>query len=133
MATGLDKVVDEKGVDELLEILNDIAGKWEQFLSQLKVSESKRQQIKTDHRESQLCLMYGLHEWRKSNERPTYQMIVDALRSSFVGCQELAMRIEDKLGMYTCIACSRHCMRLFTVKSHKLIINGRCCDNLTYV
>ncbi len=37
-----------------------------------------------------------LEEWFKSSPNPTWSVLVDALRSSLVGCSGIAYEIEDK-------------------------------------
>ena len=90
-------------VGQLAEKLNEIAGKWELFLSQLKVPEAKRDQIKLQRanhpNHAQFCLLDGLEFWVKYDDSPTYHKIVSALKSEVIDNTELALRIEQIQGV----------------------------------
>ena len=89
-------------VSQLAEKLNEIAGKWELFLSQLKVPEAKRDQIKLQRANhpnyAQICLLDGLEFWVKFDDSPTYEKVISALRSEVISNTELALRIGQMEG-----------------------------------
>ena len=91
-------IVTDHDVGKLAGQLNEIAGKWELFLSQLKVPEAKREQIKLQRanypNHAQLCLLDGLEFWVKYDDSPTYHKIVSALKSEVIDNTELALRIQ---------------------------------------
>ena len=84
-------------VGQLAGQLDDIAGKWELFLSQLNVPETTRDKIKLQCAQhpnhAQLCLLDGLECWVKSKDSPTYEKIISALRSKVIDNQQLALEI----------------------------------------
>ena len=92
-------VVSPNDVGQLAEQLNDIAGEWELFLSQLKVPQTKRNQIKLQRTNNpsyaQLCLLDGLEFWVTSDDSPTYEKIANALRSDVIKNTKLALKIEQ--------------------------------------
>ena len=63
--------------------MEEIAGNWEVFLLFLGVPNGKRKQIQADNPHSvRLCLWDGLEHWVRSEDTPTYEKIVEMLRTN---------------------------------------------------
>ena len=96
-------VLSPEDVGTLAEQLNDIAGIWELFLGQLKVSRAKQEQIKLQRANqpaySQICLVDGLQHWVVSDPSPTVEKVIAALSSRTINNKLLAAEIARKWGI----------------------------------
>ena len=77
-------VVSTKDVCELAQLLmKEIAGNWELFLGFLGVPNGIRKQIQAKHPHSvEMCVWDGLEHWVRSEDTPTYEKIVEMLRTN---------------------------------------------------
>ena len=91
-------VVSPRDLNRLSEILADIAGNWELFLTSLEVSSSEQAKIKVQYANTPNvathCLLTGLEGWVKSSDHPTYGDIIKALQGGLVTDKPLASRVE---------------------------------------
>ena len=83
---------------ELMEELFDVKRKWYNIGLQLKVSDTKLDEIESAcGGDFEVALRRTLQEWRKQLEpRPTWSSLVKALRSRTVDEQDLAANLEDR-------------------------------------
>ena len=92
-------VVTPDGVAALMELLADLAGRWELFVGQLGVSQGVREQINRDNAHkpdfSKHCLQSGLYCWVNSDDLPTYSKISAVLRGRTVTNESLARKVEQ--------------------------------------
>ena len=92
-------LVTEDKVDELAALLHAAAANWYLVLGQLGVSSDTRDQVRAEAAglpdSSQYCLARGLHHWINSDVEPTYEKIVDVLRSDFIRNVPLAEQVHE--------------------------------------
>ena len=91
--------VTENRVDQLAGLLDDIAANWQLLLEQLGVSFSVLEQTRFEAmgvpNPSRYCLTRGLHLWIMSDDEPTYEKVFRVLSDHFIGCEDLAMKVEQ--------------------------------------
>ena len=90
----MDKIPDLK---DLLHALQDKAAKWSLIGIQLDLSPDQLDIIRADSDGVVECLRGVLRKWQsKTDPRPTWNTIIQALRSPAVGKTELARQLEER-------------------------------------
>ena len=87
------------GVDDLGDVLEETLGsstKWYRIGLRLKVPVAKLDGIRKEFNDQQECLCEMLKEWLKSTAgtKPSWEVLVEALRSQTVGETQLADQLE---------------------------------------
>ena len=83
---------------KLFELLLPVAGDWKLFLGAIGVTSNVQKEIMYEHAQypnsAKLCLRDGLERWVESDDAPTYNKIINALRGGVVTNIPLAEKVE---------------------------------------
>ena len=84
-------------LDQVFEELHDVSPQWYKIGLQLKLSPDTMDKIKGEERDSNDQLIEMLKVWLKRVEpKPTWEALVQALRSRSVGREQEAVTVESK-------------------------------------
>ena len=81
---------------ELFQELHHVSVMWFNLGIELEIPVSVLYNIQSDHRGTERCFIEMLQVWLKISPQPTWEAIVNALKSPSVGEPRLAMEIEAK-------------------------------------
>ena len=88
-------VLSEDDLPTLLDLLHDVAHKWEEIATFLNFSQGAISVIKYKEAEPQKNLMEIMRKWlMRTNPVPTVMALVDTLRRPFINEQKLALEVE---------------------------------------
>ena len=89
-------IVSEDDIQDLYEVLVEVAADWELFLGSIGVVGRVREEIKLKYPNSaKLCFLHGLEHWVASNVFPTYKKIIAGLSGKVVNNLVLAVKVEE--------------------------------------